>query len=320
MNKIKIIYNSKDKIVNYKRWDNEKDSWSDLSQKSKLLRDVSLSNTCFQDISFKILDHICSEYNRGNTGVHIDFVGTLQDYLEFEKLIQNDYSENKITCELADIYKELPLEVVEPIKEKVLVLKEKVKKTFVEPIKLFIVYSKGEMACAEYLLQLISLVDDVDEEIIGCPDGSIEACIWTAEEYENNSNKLSGKDKILFIGDSKPGLRLLSYCDIKYDEHTIKYGWLGGKAVLIVPEKGRMTKEDYIMFKNGSISEEERFNNFIADVKVIALGGLLGPTFLLPGGIKLFDELTGNKHIESELYRFAVLHFYMNAIREFTGV
>lgn len=192
--------------------------------------------------------------------------------------------------------------------------------------ELVIVCDKDEMEFAEYMLQLISLEDDGDgdDEIVGCPDGSIKASIWDEAKYLDNLPTMTSNVKVLFIGDSKPAMNVLPNIDVKYSNHTIQYGWLGNKAVISIPNKGKMTEDEYGLFKNGSVAEREEMD-LAVKAKSAALIGLVGVGTGLIGlsvyaGIKGLKNSKKKHHIEDELYRFAVLHFYMNAIRDFMGV
>ncbi len=61
--------------------------------------------------------------------------------------------------------------------------------------KLIIVYNKDTQKYANYMLQLISLKDDEDGNVIGSQDGSVEAAVWSEKEYEDKMRCLQPQER-----------------------------------------------------------------------------------------------------------------------------
>lgn len=113
--------------------------------------------------------------------------------------------------------------------------------------KLIIVCDDKTKEYANYLRQLISLVDDTEDKIRGVEDGSVEAAVWTDKEYLANSAKISSSEHVLFLGDSKVSKSEISSMIVKFDKFGMKYGWLGKRGMLSVDNK-MLSEEDYDQF------------------------------------------------------------------------
>ncbi len=114
--------------------------------------------------------------------------------------------------------------------------------------KLIIVCEDKLHRYGDFLAQLISGIDDKDDNIIGIKDGMAAAQVWTEKEYNDNSLKMSSEQYILFIGNSKLIKAKRHHMQIRYSEFGMNYGWLGKQAVLFVDQALSFT--EYEAFYN----------------------------------------------------------------------
>lgn len=103
--------------------------------------------------------------------------------------------------------------------------------------KLIIVCDEKTEPYANYLRQLISVKNDKEEEIIGVPDGMVDAAVWLEKEYEANKATISSNEHILFVGDCKASRNETSSMIIRYEKYGMKYGWLGKRGMMTVDKK-----------------------------------------------------------------------------------
>lgn len=186
-----------------------------------------------------------------------------------------------------------------------------------EKRNLVIVCEEKNHAIAEYLVQLISLNDDDGEQLAGFKDGSVNATIWTEKQYNDNLATMGTQQHVLFIGDFKASQNIMPNVKIYYNEHTIKYGWLGNKGIIYLPQKGKINKTSYEIFLKEAAMESER----ISGLKVAGKAALfsLDPVYVIIEAVFL-NGLKEKKKIREQLYRFSVLRFYLYDIRKFLGV
>ena len=107
---------------------------------------------------------------------------------------------------------------------------------------LIIVYDDSTKAAADYLMQLISLKDDKEGAVIGCPDGVVKAEMWSEKQYLDNQAKIASSQYVLFIGENKTSKSIIANIVTKFNKHTIRYGWLGTRGAIYLPEKGKIKK------------------------------------------------------------------------------
>ena len=121
--------------------------------------------------------------------------------------------------------------------------------------KLIIVCDDKTKNYANYLRQLISVNDDKDGEVVGIEDGTVDAAVWTEEEYGNNAPTISSNEHILFIGENKTSKSEIGSMSIRFKKYGMSYGWLGKRAM--------MTVDDTLL----SPTEYKEFIDFCASYK-----------------------------------------------------
>lgn len=108
--------------------------------------------------------------------------------------------------------------------------------------KLVLVHSETTEVFANYLQMLISSKDDVNGEIVGVEDGSVETTVWSEKEYAAQKPTLSSVDHILFIGRGKTLSKETYGMKPRFERYGMSYGWLGKHAFLRV--SGESLKKD----------------------------------------------------------------------------
>ena len=97
MNKMRIICDPFKKKITY-QWFNLTDrKYGDLIGNSKLLSDKFV-NTTIQDRACEIIRNIKREFNPGNMGLKITFIGNVDDYLYFSEVLEKDFKHSNIIC------------------------------------------------------------------------------------------------------------------------------------------------------------------------------------------------------------------------------
>ncbi len=102
--------------------------------------------------------------------------------------------------------------------------------------KLIIVCDDKTKEYANYLRQLISVNDDKDGEIVGIADGTVDAAVWTEEEYKHNSATISSNEHVLFVGENKTSKSEIGSMSIRFKKFGMSYGWLGKRAMMNVDD------------------------------------------------------------------------------------
>ena len=186
---------------------------------------------------------------------------------------------------------------------------------------LIIVYEEATKVAADYLMQLLSLKDDKENgEIVGCPDGVVKAAIWSEKHYLDNLPQLSSSQYILFIGENKTSKSIISNIDIKYQEYTIRYGWLGTRGAIYLPEKGKIKKQEYEKFLISAKAESQKISGLKAAGKVLLFSWVPVYSYYVFLEAILLNGLKERKKISEQLYKYAVLHFYLNNISKFLNL
>lgn len=102
--------------------------------------------------------------------------------------------------------------------------------------KLIIVCDDKTKEYANYLRQLISVNDDKDGEIVGIADGTVDAAVWTEDEYKHNSATISSNEHVLFVGENKTSKSEIGSMNILFKKFGMSYGWLGKRAMMSVDD------------------------------------------------------------------------------------
>ena len=225
------------------------------------------------------------------------------------------------------------------------------------PVKKLIIVTGGkERVYAELLSSLIALKDDdIDNGmIVGIRDGSVEAVVWDEKIYNDNSPQLGSNTKILFVGKNKtseaiiPSIRFAK----RFSKYGINVGWISNKAVIYSkPNTLISNKELYDDFFENYVELTKQFDDDIADTEIIkkatltdginvafdkgarVVGGPLGGLFgkknetenkeTTNDSTDFFDfgsKIEANSLIPSQMYRYAVLSFYLNGLSDFMEI
>lgn len=182
---------------------------------------------------------------------------------------------------------------------------------------LIIVYDSSTKAAADYLMQLISLKDDKEDSVIGCPDGTVKAEMWSEKQYLDNQAKIASSQYVLFLGENQTSKSIISNIEIKFNQYTIRYGWLGTRGAIYLPEKGKIKKEEYEEFLTAAKVESEKISGLKAAGKAVLLSWVPVYSYYLIIEAVFLNGRKERRKISEQLYKFAVLHFYMNNISSY---
>ena len=116
-----------------------------------------------------------------------------------------------------------------------------------ETKKTLIVVYKDELLMNQ-LKKMVETHDDMDNDVIGTRDDSINIVSWTEKVWLGNKKAGNISGKILFLGDVKGTDKLIPVIDVKFDDSGVKYGWAGNQAVVYADPKILTTREDYDAF------------------------------------------------------------------------
>ena len=202
---------------------------------------------------------------------------------------------------------------------------------------------------ADYLMQLISLKDDTEENTVGVKDGSVEAMVWEEKHYIANAANISSEQYFIFIGESKLIKEKRSFMKTNFSEFGISYGWLGKQAYLSVDKV--VAKDEYDSFIEFAQKYQENIEKLIVDKKTkqgaaavgisgaaaigakgaaIALGGkaaavagiALSPIALIPligvgASIPIISKIKLNGKIKEQMYACGTMKFYLEDLSKF---
>lgn len=214
---------------------------------------------------------------------------------------------------------------------------------------IIIVTDEKNKKFADYLMQLISLNDDTDENTVGIKDGSVEAMVWEEKHYTANAANISSEQYFLFIGDSKLIKEKRSFMKTIYSNFGISYGWLGKQAYLAVDKV--VSKKEYDGFIEFAQKYQENIEKLIVSKKTkqgaaavgisgaaavgakgaaIALGGkaaavagiALSPIALIPligvgASIPIISKIKLNSKIKDQMYACGTMKFYLEDLSKF---
>lgn len=215
--------------------------------------------------------------------------------------------------------------------------------------KLIIVTGEKENTYAELLSSLIAIKDDKNDEqssevgIVGVPDGSVETVVWDERIYNDSKPQISSSTKILFMGKLKSAGATIS--NVKFNNSMEKYGvfvgYLSNKAVIYIDKGVLGSKDKYEQFFEDYKKTVDKFDDKVADSKAIkkakytdginqafgkginAVGGFFGNVFGGDNkieGTDFFDfgaKIEANSLVPDQMYRYAVLSFYLEELADF---
>ena len=218
--------------------------------------------------------------------------------------------------------------------------------------KLIIVTGDKESVYAELLSSLITLKDDDVENntVVGIKDGSVEAVVWNEDIYNDNKAQLGSNTKLIFIGKNKSSEAVIP--SIRFDKDMTKYGVyvgsIGNKAVLYIESNTLFSNKDlYDDFYEKYIDLTKCFDDSVADTESIkkatntdgigeafgkgtkAVKGLFGKIKGAPvekaknegtDFFKISTKIEASKLIADQMFRYAVLSFYLDGLAEFMEI
>ena len=97
---------------------------------------------------------------------------------------------------------------------------------------LIVVYKEKDEVAVNLLRKLLEKKDDVEGEVVGVEDRSVELVTWTEKVWLDNKAKGTTKSKILFLSDVKGADKLVPVIDEKYNKYGVRYGWAGSQALI----------------------------------------------------------------------------------------
>ena len=176
---------------------------------------------------------------------------------------------------------------------------------------------------AEYLQALLGQRDDVDGKVVGTKDDSVNAAIYTVQNYKDTLPKITSNTHILFIGKFKEAKDQAKNMDDKFNKYGMHYGWLGKRAVMYVDGK-MLNKDEYEQFFEFSQKYQKKFEkvtfNFINSipktVKGVGLALPLGFTQIVAAGAIATDEVV-HMQINDQQYRCLTMALYLDGLQKF---
>lgn len=225
--------------------------------------------------------------------------------------------------------------------------------------KLIIVCEDRLRKYGDFLAQLISSQDDMDENTVGIKDGSLAAQVWSEKEYLANQAQISSEQYILFIGNSKNLKDKHKFLMEQFSKYGMKYAWRGKQAALFVEDSLSIAEyNDFFNFtqeyqpdvvrllgtkgEQASVAEEEKssaeaetmtpgicYENEENDRKKLVPVKLIKNTVVdvAHNGEMAFKKLGqninksfNNKKIEEQQYSCLTLLFYLNGLSFFLGL
>lgn len=158
-------------------------------------------------------------------------------------------------------------------------------------------------------------------------ESGISCCHWDEKIYLQNKSTLSSKQYVIQLGLTKDSSILTESIIPTYDEHNMKFGWIGRKAVIWIDYK-ELSKveldkvEDLIRKQNNEIKKGNFFSNLNKGIiRSGTLSKIITTYFLLPLG--LYAIIAGEKdkkNIQSKQFRYLVNLFLKKHLNEFLGI
>lgn len=98
VNKMRIICDPYAKTIDYKWFDKNEGDFVRIEEYSSELVSEKYINATIQNRAFEIMDIINRNFNRGNIGLEIEFIGNEDDYLDLCRVIELYYIDSNIVC------------------------------------------------------------------------------------------------------------------------------------------------------------------------------------------------------------------------------
>lgn len=98
VNKMRIICDPYAKVIDYKWFDAAEGEFVRIEEYSSELVSEKYVNATIQNRAFEIMEIINRNFNRGNLGLEIDFIGNDDDYRDLCRVIELYYADSNIVC------------------------------------------------------------------------------------------------------------------------------------------------------------------------------------------------------------------------------
>ena len=191
-----------------------------------------------------------------------------------------------------------------------------------------IVYTADARKHADYLRDLIALQDDTEGNIVGIKDGTVK--VTTCEDRKFDEKNNTSAQKVIYIGECKRAESTKEHARWKINEHGLRCGWFGNKAMLYI-ESPMKKKEEYENFcKYGEAVAkrlEEQFKKVEDSTgqkigKALSIVSLIAwipvPFVGIPGVYNLTAQaIKRNKAIKQQQYDTMVRVFYLDHLKNF---
>lgn len=191
--------------------------------------------------------------------------------------------------------------------------------------QLIIVCTEKTRKYANYLIQLIGMKDDTDDNTVGLKDGSVEAAIWDEKHYKDNLHKFNPYINILFIGSNKMIKDEAANMDEVFNSYGMKFKSLGHRAAMYVEDK-LLSKEDYEAFIdlcNKYKKSIEKAHITYADTvnpvaKAIGFGiSTINPISCTAAVAGLVKGVLNKGKVMDQQFTFLVLYSYLELLPKF---
>ena len=116
-NRLKMICDPYRKEIEYLWYQSDGGYYKELKRENSKLGDEKLVHTTIKNSVGEIMDVIVADYNPGNVGLDIEFIGTNEDYKDLQRVISTLYSELDINCIKEPDYYRSASEVMPNIKK-----------------------------------------------------------------------------------------------------------------------------------------------------------------------------------------------------------
>lgn len=167
---------------------------------------------------------------------------------------------------------------------------------------------------------------------------NIATVVWSDLQYKDNKVTTSSNQHIIFIGETETTKNIESSVNFNYDKGYMKYGWIGKKAIINVPNKKDFTKNDidsFVELVNGTSNTKKKNNVFsdlnkkieklpkAAKIAGIAIGlplfGAVGTAGAIVSGAYLMKDKVNAKKFNDDVCNYCVSHFMTNGLNKFIG-
>lgn len=194
---------------------------------------------------------------------------------------------------------------------------------YAAPTNLIIVCADNTQKYGNYLMQLIGLEDDEDGKIVGIPDGTVTAAMWTEKDFAANRPQIPSSQRIIFIGDSKNMKAERANMNCVFEKYGMHIDQLGKRMVMYVDEKA-MNKGEYSDFLDFAQAYQKHYDDVIKKISSTAKKATIF-SLLVVGGIPgaigswIWNWAKQQKEITDQRYGLLMLYSYLEVLNHFVG-